>query len=115
MDLSRFTIIISKSHRNIFPVVDRGNKFIGVVSLDSVRNYMFRPEIYHKYTVGMFMKEPPAIVSINDPLNLVTKKFEDTNAWNLPVIDENGKYLGFISRSGMFQSYRQTLKDFSQD
>ena len=115
MDLSKFTIIISKSHRNIFPVVDKDNTFLGVVSLDSVRNYMFRPELYHKYTVSMFMKAPPALVRINDALDLVTKKFEETNAWNLPVVDEDNKYLGFISRSGMFQSYRKTLRDFSQE
>ena len=115
MDLSKFTIVISKSHRNIFPVVDKDNTFLGVVSLDSVRNYMFRPELYHKYTVSMFMKAPPALVNINDALDLVTKKFEETNAWNLPVVDKNNKYLGFISRSGMFQSYRKTLRDFSQE
>jgi len=114
-DLMKFTVIISKSHRNIFPVVDKSGRFLGVVSLDSVRNFMFRPELYHKYNVGMFMKDPPAIVSINDKLNIVTKKFEETKAWNLPVVDEEGMYLGFISRSGMFQSYRETLKNFSQE
>ncbi len=115
MDFMRFTSVISKSHRNIFPVVDKAGMFMGVVSLDSVRSYIFRPELYHKYTVGMFMKDPPSIVRINDSLDIVTAKFESTNAWNLPVVDEKGAYLGFVSRSGMFKSYRQTLKDFSQE
>lgn len=115
MKLDKFTSVISKSHRNIFPVVDISGRLIGVVSLDAVRLYMFRSELYHQYTVASFMKEPPALLSINDSLKVATKKFEDTGAWNLPVIDEDGKYIGFISRSGLFTSYRETLIKFSQE
>ncbi|MCQ2257484.1 MAG: chloride channel protein [Bacteroidaceae bacterium] len=115
MKLDKFTSVISKSHRNIFPVVDISGRLIGVVSLDAVRLYMFRSELYHLYTVASFMKEPPAQLSINDSLKVATKKFEDTGAWNLPVVDEEGKYIGFISRSGLFNSYRETLIKFSQE
>lgn len=115
MPLEKFVITISKSHRNIFPVVDGGNHFKGVVSLDSVRLYMFRPELYNQYTVESFMKEPPAILSSSDSLKVVAKKFEDTKAWNLPVVDNDKRYLGFISRSGLFTSYRETLLKFSQE
>lgn len=115
MPLEKFVITISKSHRNIFPVVDGGNHFKGVVSLDSVRLYMFRPELYNQYTVESFMKEPPAILSSSDSLKVVAKKFEDTKAWNLPVVDNEKRYLGFVSRSGLFTSYRETLLKFSQE
>jgi len=115
MDLGKMTTVISKAHRNIFPVIDRAGKFTGVVSLDSMRKYMFRPELYHKYQVTSFMKEPPALLNSNDTLETVTKKFEETGAWNLPVVDEEMHYLGFISRSGLFNSYRQTLIKFSQE
>lgn len=115
MPLSKFVVTISKSHRNIFPVINKNGKFTGVVSLDSVRLYMFRPELYHQYTVGSFMKEPPAILTVNDSLKVAAKKFEDTGAWNLPVVDNNNIYIGFISRSGLFTSYRETLIKFSQE
>lgn len=115
MPLSKFVNVISKSHRNIFPVVDISGRFLGVVTLDSVRLYMFRSELYHQYNVGSFMKEPPAQLNINDSLKVVTKKFEATGAWNLPVTDDEGKYIGFISRSGLFNSYRETLIKFSQE
>lgn len=115
MDLGKMTIEISKAHRNIFPVIDRAGKFAGVVSLDSVRKYIFRPELYHKYFVTSFMKEPPSLLNTNDTLETVTKKFEETGAWNLPVVDEEMRYMGFISRSGLFNSYRQTLIKFSQE
>ena len=99
----------------MFPVVDGGDHFNGVVSLDSVRLYMFRPELYNQYTVESFMKEPPAILSSSDSLKVVAKKFEDTKAWNLPVVDNEKRYLGFVSRSGLFTSYRETLLKFSQE
>ena len=115
MELSQMTHVISKSHRNIFPVVDETGRLLGVVSLDSVRNVMFRSELYHLYKVRSFMKEPPATLSINDTLKVVTKKFDETGAWNLPIVDNNFKYVGFISRSGLFNSYRSTLIKFSQE
>ena len=115
MPLEKFVVAISKSHRNIFPVIDGGGRFKGVVSLDSVRLYMFRPELYNQYTVGSFMKDPPAILSSADSLKVVATKFEDTKAWNLPVVDDENHYLGFVSRSGLFTSYRETLLKFSQE
>lgn len=115
MPLEKFVVTISKSHRNIFPVIDGGGRFKGVVSLDSVRLYMFRPELYNQYTVGSFMKDPPAILSSADSLKVVAAKFEDTKAWNLPVVDDENHYLGFVSRSGLFTSYRETLLKFSQE
>ena len=115
MPFGKFVATISKSHRNIFPVVGASGELQGVVTLDSVRLYMFRPELYHQYTVGTFMKEPPAVLLVNDSLKVVATKFEETGAWNLPVVDGNHQYLGFISRSGLFNSYRETLIKFSQE
>lgn len=114
-DLGKLCVTISKAHRNIFPVIDKSGKLQGVVSMDSVRKHMFRSELYRKYTVSMFMKDAPALLHATDTLEVATKKFEDTNAWNLPVVDEKGNYLGFISRSGIFNSYRKTLINFSQE
>lgn len=61
------------------------------------------------------MKEPPAILTISDTLKVATAKFDETQAWNLPIVDEEGKFMGFISRSGLFNSYRQTLVRFTSD
>lgn len=115
MDLAHFVVVISKAHRNIFPVVDASQRLIGVVSLDSVRNVMFRQELYRRYTVANFMKEPPAILSTFDTLKVAAHKFDETKAWNLPVVDENRRFVGFISRSGLFNSYRKTLVDLTAE
>lgn len=115
MPFGKFVAIIAKSHRNIFPVVSTNGKLLGVVSLDSVRLYMFRPELYRQYTVGHFMKDPPATLMANDSPKVALQKFKETKAWNLPVVDENQLYVGFVSRSGLFTSYRETLLKFSQE
>ena len=44
----------------------------------------------------------------------VMKKFDQHNAWNLPVVKE-GKYLGFVSKSSVFNRYRELLKTANED
>ena len=114
-NLTKVVIAVEQSRRNIFPVVNKANQLVGVMSLDSIRKYMFRPELYKQYKVTSFMKDPPAVLSINDTLKEATSKFDETNAWNLPVVDNNGEYVGFISRSGLFSAYRKTLVDITAE
>ncbi len=115
MDLGQLVKVITHAHRNIFPVTDHHGKFLGVVTLDSVRQYIFRPELYHRYTVATFMKDPPALLNTNDTLKIATQKFDETHAWNLPVVDDTHQFLGFVSRSGLFNSYREVLVNFSAE
>ncbi|MBR4591038.1 MAG: chloride channel protein [Bacteroidaceae bacterium] len=115
MDLSKMILVIVKSHRNIFPVIDEQKKLVGVITLDSLRKYMFRPELYHLYTVRSFIKDPPALLNINDTLKVAADKFDETNAWNLPIVDEEGHFIGFVSRSGLFNSYRSVLQDIASE
>ena len=76
---------------------------------------MFRPELYHLYTVRSFIKDPPALLNINDTLKVAADKFDETNAWNLPIVDEEGHFIGFVSRSGLFNSYRSVLQDIASE
>ena len=115
MDLGEMVKVISKAKRNLFPVVDANGALLGIVALDDIRNIMFRQELYHRFLVEKFMVSPPARIFVNDSMEEVMKKFDDTKAWNLPVIDEQGKYKGFVSKSKIFNSYRQVLVDFSAD
>ena len=115
MDLGKMVSIISKAHRNIFPVIDQNGVFLGVVTLDSIRKYIFRPELYHQFTVTSFMKDPPALLNTNDTLKIATEKFDETQAWNLPVVNDEHQFLGFVSRSGLFNSYREVLVNFSAE
>lgn len=101
--------VVAHSSRNIFPVVDEGNRLLGVITLDNIREIMFKTNLYDKVFAKELMRLPPAILSPDEPMHSVMKKFDETGAWNLPVID-NEQYLGFISKSNVFSSYRQMLK-----
>ena len=88
---------------------------LGVVLLDDIRNIMFRPDLYRRMHVNRFMATPPARVVLGTPMEKVMKTFDDTNAWNLPVVDNEGHYVGFVSKSKIFNSYRQVLKHYTYD
>jgi chloride channel protein, CIC family len=105
---------ISTSTRNIFPVVDEENSFIGIVFLDHVRHIIFDPELYDSVFVRDLMYMPQAIVDPSDSMEDVTKKFQTSGNFNLPVI-KDGKYIGFVSKANVFESYRKLLKHFSED
>ena len=115
MNLKQMVDTISVSHRNLFPVLDPYKKLIGVVILDEIRNIMFRPDLYHKMYVSKFMSVPPAKISSDMPMETVMKIFDRTGAWNLPVVDTDGHYLGFVSKSKIFNSYRRVLRHYCED
>jgi len=106
--------IISKSKRNIFPVVDEYNILEGVVCLDDVREIMFQQELYDTTYVKDLMTIPPSYLDKKENIETVMETFRKTDAWNLPVLDE-GYYVGFISKSRIFSTYRELLLEFSDE
>ena len=115
MTLGQLCKVISESKRNIFPVVDNDGRLLGVLLLDEVRNIMFQPRLYNRFRVSQLMTSPAAILRHNMAMEEVMTVFEDTGAWNLPVTDEGGRYLGFVSKSKIFNSYRRVLVHFSEE
>ncbi len=115
MLLGELVKVIAESNRNIFPVVNQRGELKGVLSLDEVRNIMFQPRLYQRFTVKQLMTSPPAILTDDMPMERVMEIFEDTGAWNLPVVDEKKHYIGFVSKSKIFNSYRHVLVHFSEE
>jgi CIC family chloride channel protein len=102
--------LISKSKRNLFPVIDTDGKLLGVISLDNIRQIIFKRDIYDSVMVNELMVKAPAMVFETESTDDIMKKFDETGAWNLPVINDKEQYVGFISKSRMFSSYRTTLQ-----
>ncbi|MFD1161660.1 MULTISPECIES: chloride channel protein [Hwangdonia] len=100
---------VAKSSRNLFPVVDEHKRLVGIILLDNIRDIMFDQSLYTTTTVETFMHYPPDyIVYEKDNMQTVMKKFQDSGAWNLPVI-KNGCYYGFVSKSKLLTAYRREL------
>ena len=107
--LGEMVKVISTCTRNIFPVVNDEGRLMGMVLINNIRNIMFRPELYDRFTVEKFMVGAPAKVEITSPMEEVMAKFENSKAWNLPVVDGKGLYMGILSQSSVFNSYREVL------
>jgi CIC family chloride channel protein len=107
--------VVARSSRNLFPVIDIRNNLLGVVLLDDIRPIMFDAERYETTFVRDVMQPVPATVNEDENMESVLDKFEQTAAWNLPVVDGNNKYIGFVSKSKIFSAYRQQLQDFSYE
>lgn len=101
---------VVKSNRNIFPVIDDKTKMlVGIILLDDIRPIMFDQSLYNEVTAKEVMQNPPAIIDMeNDKMTTIMKKFQDSNAWNLPVVKQN-EYIGFISKSKLLTAYRRKL------
>jgi len=106
---------VSSSKRNIFPVVDSDGRLEGVVFLDRIREMMFDQSRYQTTYVKELMQAPPDVVQIDEKMEQVMEKFEFSGVWNLPVVDKQHHYLGFVSKSKIFSAYREQLTQLSQE
>lgn len=108
---------IENSRRNIFPVLDNDDKFLGVIVLDDVRKIIFRPEKYDTYVVDDLMHplSEGDCVRITDSMTDVVNKFRIGERYNLVVIDGQNNYIGFLSRANTFSAYRHFVSEFSDE
>ncbi len=113
-NLGELVRTIAKSNRNLFPVVDEYNILEGVVLLDDVREIMFNSELYKTIFVKDLMTIPPTYLDVGESIEVVMEAFTKTDAWNLPVLDK-GYYVGFVSKSRLYSTYRELLVQFSEE
>jgi CIC family chloride channel protein len=115
MNLGDVATQVSNSKNHVFPVVNKQMQFVGAVYLDDIRHLVFRTELYRDFAVSGLMKQPEALLSVNDTMDVVVGVFDRTGAWTLPVVDDEGLFVGFIRKSTVFSVYRQMLADLSND
>ena len=99
---------IKTNKRNLFAVIEEDRTFKGLITLDDIREIMFRQDLYDEIHVQQLMKAPLATVQVDESMASAMKKFDNSQSWNLPVLN-NGTYLGFISKSSIFTEYRSEL------
>ena len=94
---------IAHSKRNIFPVVDQDGTLAGIIVLEDIREIMFDTSQYDILTVDQLMQKPIAVTDWHEEMSTIMEKFDKSGVWNIPVL-ENGKYLGFVSKSSIFSN-----------
>lgn len=115
MKLGDFVMVLSSEKGNVFPVTDGSRHLLGVIDISKIRNVLFRQELYGQFTAAQLMEEPPARLSIDDPMTVVMDTMESTHADTLPVVNNLGEFVGFVSRTKLYAMYRQVMVDYSEE
>lgn len=115
MSLGQLVTVISMSTTDFMPVLDNAGTLLGEVNLTKIRNVMFRTELYQHFKVSQLMTPPPSTLGMNDPMEDVMQKFDETDAAVLPVTDTDGHLIGYINRTKMYAMYRKMVADMSQE
>jgi CIC family chloride channel protein len=114
VNMGELTKYIARSRRNLFPVLNENGNLEGMIHVEDIREIMFQKELYETTFVRNIMRIPAEVIHHDDSMQEVMDKFNKTNAWNLPVV-ENNKYLGVISKSTLFSAYRKQLINITED
>jgi CIC family chloride channel protein len=112
--LGEFVKLVAQSQRNVFPVIDEENTFLGVIFINDIRHIIFEHDQYDTVYIRNLMYMPDTLVDQKATMEDVARKFAETSHYNLPVL-KDGKYVGFVSRANVFSAYRKLVKDFSND
>ena len=114
-DLASLVHSISKSHKNVLPVLDDAGNLLGEIDITKLRHIVFRTELYHHFKVKQLMAQPEATLSVNDTMEEVMKRFDTTDSTLLPVRDGDNHLRGYIARTHMYAMYRKMVADLSED
>lgn len=104
----RHDIIHTK--RNIFPVVDDGGKLLGIIYSERLFEILLgeMPEVLKK-TMAELVEKPVDVVRMDATMDAVMQKMNKEDIWILPVVDAGNNYMGFVSKSAVFNKYRALL------
>lgn len=111
--LGDLTKAIERNHRNLFPIVDKEGKMAGMLKMDDVRHLIFKRDLYDTLMLKDLMYMPEEYIHPDDSMEMLARKFEKTDRFNIAVIEKDGTYLGFISRARVFSKYRKQIVDVS--
>lgn len=115
MYLGQVVQAVSTSKSLHFAVVDLKGGLLGVINVNKIRKIIFRSELYKMYRANQLMRQPEVILRTDDSMQTVMDKFARCDAGTLPVLNPEGVFVGFVSCSRLYASYRQVMKDFSEE
>ena len=115
MPLGKLVHVISQSQNNFIPVLDEAGTLLGEIDITEIRHVIFRTELYQKFQVSQVMTQGMETLGMNDPMEDAMRKFEETNADFLPVVDVKNRLVGYIPRTRIYSMYRNMVADMSAE
>jgi CIC family chloride channel protein len=104
--------LVKRSEKNIFAVTDSKNRFAGIIELNDIKQKLFEPSAFDKTTIQSLAKKPATTINKNENMHVVMEKFDISQSWYLPVLDDEKKFVGFISKTKLFNKYREILSSY---
>ena len=96
---------------NIYPVIEDDGKFCGIVRLEKILTAMLEPELASTLVVYDLMETPRGILSTDDDLAWAVENMERHDMRDLPVVNRNGRFIGFVSYNTVFRKYRNLVRE----
>jgi len=115
VELASLVHSISKSRSNVLPVLNDAGNLLGEIDMTKLRHIIFRTELYHHFKARQLMSQPESVLSVNDPMEDVMARFDKTDATMLPILDNDGRLVGYVSRTHMYAMYRKMVADLSEE
>ena len=107
--------VVADSDAAVLAVIDSEGRFQGMIDLATARKPLLDPTKLDSWHVYNIMESAPEYISVGEKMESVMAKFDRTDAWRLPVVDAERKYLGFVSRSRLLTAYRAELKEIASE
>ena len=93
------------------PVLDNDGNLVGIISEKNITSAAADRKVsivefallLSKIKVGDVMTKEVITVSVDDPVEMAARKMSDNDISILPVVDNNGKLVGVVSRSDLFR------------
>lgn len=99
--------------KSVIAVVDDEGRFWGMINKEQINKIYAREKDQDSLLASQIAIIPSHIVRPDETVENIVKKFEEADTWYLPIVDENLKYLGIVSRFRFLVKYRQLLKNLS--
>lgn len=113
--LREIVSVMSQDSSAVMAVLDEEGHFQGLLDVDHLRKYITRTEEFDSLRAYNLMEQAPAMIYRGERADSVMSKFDKTEAWRLPVVTDDGTYLGFMSKSRILMAYRDQLREITTD
>ena len=100
---------IIHSKRNIFPIVDDSGKLLGIIYSERLFSILLAEQEGKDKNFAVLAQKPNDIILENENMEVVMTKMNRDDVWILPVVNKDDQYLGFVSKSSVFNKYRGLL------
>jgi len=103
--------LLGESKYGFLPVLDRNGKFIGVVTMNEIRDVLFDQSLWDILVAPDIMESSQEYVRKDQPLREAMKVMDQLQVDQLPVVDttDKGKFAGILDRKSIRGRVREKL------